>query len=112
MNSTSNKSRLLAALAGLVVLASGSSAFAADQSDAVRSLRVRAGDLNLQSEEGTTALYRRITSAARLVCEQGDIRDLAAQERAHQCERAAIDKAVGSMNSPQLAMLARRANQG
>jgi UrcA family protein len=104
MISTSNKSRLLAAVAGLVIFAAGTAASAADR-DGVRTLRVNAADLNLASDVGSATLYQRITWAAHQVCSESNTRDLAAQIRVRKCEHEAVARAVNDLGSPRLAML-------
>jgi UrcA family protein len=62
------------------------------------------GDLNLDSAQGSVALYARIAAAARKVCAMpDDIRDLGALASARSCERQAIARAVAVVNSPRLA---------
>ncbi|MBV8740346.1 MAG: UrcA family protein [Sinobacteraceae bacterium] len=104
MISTSNKSRLLAGVAGLVIFAAGTAAFAADR-DGVRSYRVSAADLNVATDDGAAALYQRISWAAHQVCSEGNTMDLATQMRVRKCEHEAIARAVDGLGSPRLAML-------
>ncbi len=104
MISTSNKSRLLAAVAGLVIFAAGTAAVAADK-DGVRTSRVNFADLNLATDTGSAVLYQRITWAARQVCSEGNSMDLATQMRVRKCEHEAVARAVNDLGSPRLAML-------
>jgi UrcA family protein len=61
-------------------------------------------DLNVDSAQGSAALYARIAAAAREVCATpDDIRDLGALATARTCERQAIARAVQAVNSPRLA---------
>ncbi len=64
---------------------------------------VRYGDLNLSTDAGAKTLYARISTAARQVCPSVESRDLSHLSAAHACQRAAIDRAVHSVNSPHLA---------
>ncbi len=75
--------------------------------------KVSYGDLDLQSPAGAAALYRRISSAARRVCDAGDSRDLRAQQAARRCRETAVATAVATIDSPQLAVLhAARVHRG
>jgi UrcA family protein len=59
-------------------------------------------DLNLNSNEGTRVLYRRIQGAANQVCGKVETRDLQG-ERVHKaCFERAISQAVAAVNSPML----------
>jgi UrcA family protein len=64
---------------------------------------VRYGDLNLSTDAGAKALYSRISMAARQVCPGVDSRELSQAAAARACQRAAIERAVHSVNSPHLA---------
>ncbi|HVW67563.1 MAG TPA: UrcA family protein [Steroidobacteraceae bacterium] len=74
--------------------------------DEVPSRKVSYSDLDLSTAAGTRALYSRITAAARMVCPEENNADLAGVVRARTCRREAIERAVASVNSPQLAALA------
>ncbi|MFZ1097938.1 MAG: UrcA family protein [Steroidobacteraceae bacterium] len=87
---------LLGAAAGI---ASAAASTAAD----VRTMRVSYGDLNLATEQGSRALYTRLESAARAVCEPEDGRNLAEVAAARACEARAIAQAVKDVHSPMLA---------
>jgi UrcA family protein len=105
---TSRISDLLRASAALtaclIVGASASAtAYAAAPADGSRSVRVNYRDLNLETEQGTAALYGRIVSAAHRVCAASDIRNLVEVAAAHACEAQAIEHAVRAVNSPRLA---------
>jgi UrcA family protein len=78
-------------------------AHAADPSDdSVRHVDVHFADLNLNSIEGATALYRRLQSAAESVCTEGNPKDLEIAARAKTCVSAAISAAVTQVNQPTL----------
>jgi UrcA family protein len=66
---------------------------------------VKYGDLDLSTQDGTRALYKRIAFAAAQVCPAVDSRDLARNAHAQVCRDAAIARAVRDVNSPQLAAL-------
>jgi UrcA family protein len=84
-------------------LAATGVARAATADDQVPSKAVRYDDLNLSTESGTHTLYERIASAAKQVCPATDGHNLSAIAAAHDCERAAIDRAVQQVNNPRLA---------
>jgi UrcA family protein len=105
----------LAALTACFLLGATGAAQAAQPADAAPSVRVAYGDLNLDSEQGNSALYARIVSAARQVCRVGevDIRELQALASAKACESHAIAQAVSDVHSPKLAAIySARVNRG
>ena len=59
-------------------------------------------DLNLNSDAGTQALYRRIQRAANKVCGEVDVRELAGMRVKQACVESAISQAVAAVNSPML----------
>jgi UrcA family protein len=66
------------------------------------------GDLNLSNPEGVAVLYRRIKAAAHRVCAERSTRSLLIWSRAEaECKRAAIARAVASVNHERLAVLHR-----
>jgi UrcA family protein len=97
---------LLALTVGLMAAAAGESK-AATPATPARSVTVAYGDLNLNSTQGTDALYARIVSAARQVCGAGevDIRNLRSLAAERSCESNAIEQAVQAVHSPGLAAL-------
>jgi UrcA family protein len=80
-----------------------SAAHAAAPNDSVPSIVVNYSDLNLSTEVGTLALYRRIVAAARQVCPSADTRELQALALSRACQAAATERAVHDVNSPKLA---------
>jgi|SRR5579872_1601827 len=105
---TSPLNRLaIACLAALstAVISTGALADTVSTSDGVKQVRVQFEDLNLSSPEGNVALYHRIRNAAQQVCPSIYVRDLAQHSAAQKCQADAIEQAVRSINSPQLAML-------
>jgi UrcA family protein len=96
-----------AALSACLLAGAAGVAQAAAPGDAVPSITVAYGDLNLATAQGTDALYARIVAAARQVCGAGnvDIRDLGALTAVRTCETQAIGRAVREVNSPRLAAL-------
>ena len=98
-----------AARAAAAVLALGLTvAFApvarADAAADVPTLEVSYTDLDIATEQGARALYRRISTAARQVCPRGEgsivpkLNDIS-----RTCIRDAIARAVREVNSPRLA---------
>ena len=82
-------------------------------SDAVPSVVVRYGDLNLATEAGARTLYRRLSFAAQEVCPVQDSRSLALWSENRTCRADAIARAVHEVNSTQLAALhAEHSNRG
>ena len=71
----------------------------------VRSKVVSYGDLNLQRHEGVVALYRRIQSAATLVCSEPNERMPQITVRTRKCAFDATSRAVGEVGVPALAAL-------
>jgi UrcA family protein len=88
----------LAAVAACLALGALGTARADSQSIAVKYT-----EQDLASEQGTLALYRRIATAARLVCDVGDISDMHQMAAAKACREEAVAKAVQTVNSPKLA---------
>jgi UrcA family protein len=66
---------------------------------------VKYADLNLSSPAGVQALYGRIMSAARQVCQLDTHTDLQLLGKEQACMKQAIDDAVRKVNSPALADL-------
>jgi UrcA family protein len=84
--------KAMPAFAALVVAA----AFVAptvSQAAASNSVRVSYADLNLASETGTQALERRITFAARVVCEFEDSRQISVATATNVCRSDAVERA-------------------
>jgi UrcA family protein len=69
----------------------------------VPSVTVKYSDLNLATDEGAHQLYKRISTAARVVCPDADLRDLSAFASSKTCQSEAIARAVRDVRSPRLA---------
>jgi UrcA family protein len=78
---------------------------AAEPSDSLPHEVVSFKDLNLKSTEGVTVLYQRIRSAAKEVCGNVDLRDLAAVRAAKDCVDKAESRAILAVDSPMLTNL-------
>ncbi|MBV9725733.1 MAG: UrcA family protein [Gammaproteobacteria bacterium] len=94
---------ILVLAAGAATLLVGAANIASAASvDEVRSVKVRYDDILVNTELGSTVLYRRIVSAAVQVCGKPDIRDLDAIAAAKTCQRTAVERAVESVHSDML----------
>ena len=104
LNKPTQFRRTALALAALAACVSLGSAQAASPT-ATRAVNVSFGDLNLSTDQGTNALYARLTAAAREVCGAYgvDIRNLQDYAAARSCQEQAIAKAVHELHVPQLA---------
>ena len=74
----------------------------------VATARVSYADLNLQSEAGVRALYRRLERAAERVCDGADRRSIGWRE----CYETALAGAVKNIGAPQLTALHRAHGAG
>ncbi len=90
----------LIAIVGSIVCVQGASAAQASLDPTQK--RVSYSDLNLQTPQGATILYRRIRSAAKELCGSGSVRDLARKSAAAACADRATADAVASVDSPTL----------
>lgn len=95
---------LTAGLIGALATTAANASDAARVSDAP-AVSVKYSDLNLATDQGNVALYKRIVSAARQVCpiDTGPNARLIAQSR--KCVDDAVARAVSDIESPQLAAL-------
>jgi UrcA family protein len=94
---------LLVSAAACTALAAGSARAAAPSS--TPSVVVRYGDLDVATPDGAAKLYRRISSAVHRVCPETDSRRLEDKMATWSCRRQALDRAVESVNSPQVASI-------
>ena len=80
---------------------------AAADNSALPTVVVKYADLNLSNPEGVTALYRRITAAARDVCQYYDIRSGSSLRpgATDACVRKALQDAVTKVGHPALSAL-------
>lgn len=85
-------------------LAAAAPALAAPQSsDVVRSRVVRLSDLNLSSPAGAETALRRISTAARVVCDtSSSTRDSVALRRDRNCRRETLNSAINRLAAPQV----------
>lgn len=99
----------LVTLASAVCLLGTAQAPASDTAHAQHSVTVSYRDLNLSTLGGATALYRRITGAARLACGERGY-GLFEQRRWKSCVQSAIAGAVATVNNPLLRTVHSREN--
>jgi UrcA family protein len=96
----------LISLAATVLGSSALTVHAATAADDVPSVSVSYADLNLATEQGNVALYRRIVAAANKVCfthSSGPSARLEAESR--KCVNDAVARAVNTVQSAKLAEL-------
>jgi UrcA family protein len=85
---------------GLVLLCTAAvMATAAIANETVTSIGVSYVATDLANPAGAKALYRRIQRAARLVCQQPDMRELPEYRLYQQCFDRAVDEAVAKVDS-------------
>lgn len=83
-------------------LAAVNNALAADTNPAVT---VHYTDADIASPESVQALYVRLNSVAKRVCQVDNFRDLSARAKQTACIEDAVARAVATMNVPQLSQL-------
>lgn len=91
------------ALATAAGLGSPAIAAAAQPDAGVPQMTVYYSFRDLASDPGTHALYERIVSAARTVCQGSDSRDLGEFAASRECQREAVSRAVHQIGSARLA---------
>jgi UrcA family protein len=94
---------LLALAGGLFGALCAGAATAASADGAVPSVVVRYGDLSLATDSGVNALYRRIVHAAKAVCPEETIDNLAARPIIQSCREQAIARAIAQIHNTRLA---------
>jgi UrcA family protein len=101
----------LSASAALLLVMPGTSQ--ASERDEVRSEIVRFADLSMNSTQGATTLYARLSRAAKNVCtDREDVFAVYEHEGIHECEDDALQAAVGSLARPQLTAVFEREHAG
>jgi UrcA family protein len=99
-------------MVGLVVTASMGNPVLADSprngtdNKAVQTKTISFADLNMNSPDGASTLYRRIRSAAESVCTPFQSREMTLLSEWRNCMDAAISGAVTRINNPQLTAVA------
>ena len=99
---TSTRKVLLAVGLGLALTAGFANAASIDGTPTIV---VKYDAQSLDSADNARALYRRLESAARLVCPSDSTRDLAHDAAARSCQKESILRAVRQINNPRLAQL-------
>jgi len=92
----------IAVLVGCLLAGSVGAAQAATSTDAVPTIVVRYGDLDLSTTDGASVLYQRISLAARQVCPFEVTKVLSQIGKSRACREAAIERAVNAVNNPHL----------
>lgn len=82
-------------------------AVAGDEND-VPKIVVAYDDLNVNTDEGATTLYRRLNAASRAVCRPLDGRELPRRARYLECRETSLNAAVAQVESRALASLHER----
>jgi UrcA family protein len=104
-NLVTNSSRSVARIAVLVgSLLAGSLAVAPVVSaQEAPSIVVKYSDLDLSTTEGAQKLYKRIKTAASLVCPYENAREMAFKAIGQSCRKEAVERAVRSIHNAELA---------
>ena len=76
-------------------------------SDEAPSVAVRYGDLDLNSPEGRSMLYRRLSLAAQEVCPIAGAPGMVAARQSKACRSRAVKQAMRTIGGPMVARLAR-----
>jgi UrcA family protein len=101
--SNRNKTGRVAMLVGCLLAGSLGVTQAATPAGEVPKIVVSYSDLDLSTTAGARTLYRRISFAAQQVCPFQDEVELSRRAKNHACREEAIERAVRSVNSAQLA---------
>jgi UrcA family protein len=96
------KSLIACALIGIILSPLSAVAFAMSALDNPPTRVVQFGDLDLGQDVGIAALYSRITSAVREVCEPLNVWSLRTLHEERDCREEALGRAVADVNSPSL----------
>lgn len=92
----------IAVLVGCLLAGTVGAAQAATSDDAVPTIVVRYGDLDLSTTDGARVLYQRISVAAHQVCPFEYSRAVSQIGKNRACREAAIERAVNAVNNPHL----------
>jgi len=94
---------VISAAALALAFAASGAAYAQDGT-----MRVRVGDLNVQSDAGAQAAYSRIRAASAKFCGGEGSLSLAVKAAQHACVDQMSSKAVDSLNAPKVSALSGR----
>lgn len=100
----------LSALATAALLASPTVASAAQPEAVAPATTVYYNFSDLATDQGTRALYARITRAAKAVCPSDDPLDLDAWSAARECQQQAVSRAIHQIGDAHLAAVFARAH--
>ena len=89
-------------LAGLVAGPVSALAASSGKLDDLPSRKVKYGDLDLNRDAGVAALFSRIKTAAREVCQPTDVFFLNLVRQQYNCREDAVARAVADVNAPLL----------
>jgi UrcA family protein len=93
---------LLGSIAG--IMAAGGASAARIDSDGL-AVVVKYSEQSLATDDGVSALYRRITAAARQVCPDAGTRDWGLKAQVDRCRNDAIARAIQQIDNSRLAAL-------
>jgi UrcA family protein len=102
MSPLKHKFILSCALAGLLAGPVSALAASSGKLDDLPSRKVKYADLDLNRDAGVAALFSRIKTAARQVCESPDVFFLSLVRQRYNCSQDAIARAVADVNAPLL----------
>ncbi len=111
MKERNMKKSIVTGIVALVVVGLGASASAVTASPSqlsVRSVQVSFADLNINSDEGAQALYRRLKNASEKACSisnSGATKPVAALRDAKMCYASALSNAVTKIDSDALSRI-------
>lgn len=100
----------LSALATAALAAAPTVASAAEPAAVAPATTVYYNFSELATDQGTRALYQRITRAAQAVCPSSDPLDLTAWSESRECKRQAVERAIGQIHNDRLAAVYARAH--
>ena len=104
---------VVCALAGLFIAAVAPRAFSGEPNETVRSITVKFADLDLSKAAGADALYRRIRTAASIVCDSASDNLYRWRGREYKkCFNTAVANAVDKVNNPILTAMHRAKSKG
>lgn len=98
-------SRYLATMLTMAVAAIGAGPSVADSMSDPPSVIVRYRPADLARDEGVQALYSRLKTAARRVCDLGEHRELVQRAAFQRCTDKALGDAVATLGNPRVAAL-------
>lgn len=104
-DATSARRYILMLTAVAAHLAAGYASADSDRTDDVPKIVVSLAGLDLSTPKGADVVYGRIRSAAKVICDVNQSRELSQTARARVCFRNAVDDAVAQAKRPLLSAL-------